>query len=223
MDGTDFMKLATTAAGEAGRYGVYTVKNWLTEGTIGLEAIKRGFDEAGGLTVNLGGLLGLASEKLEGLNLFEVNVTSGGVTGRIGTGGIDAGTIAAGLLDGIRIGVTEFEQIMANKTVSSDGAKEIMVNNAGSMSPWELEEYKAMISEKVDEASKNLKTEQAIRKTRIGAGEPESGETEADGGKKALCLLPSTTLLVYRCWYTAFGTSSIDLDQLSRFLTASVV
>jgi hypothetical protein len=45
--------------------------------------------------------LGIFSDKLEGTGLLELNITSGGITSQIGTGGIDAwGTVAAGLYEG---------------------------------------------------------------------------------------------------------------------------
>jgi hypothetical protein len=122
IDGTNFMEFATTVGSEAGKYGVYIAKNWLTEGNTGLDALKGGFDDAGGLTLNLAGL-GIFSDKLKGMGLVELNITSDGVTSRFGTGGIDAwGTIAAGMYDGIKLGVKEIGRIVTRENVEKGAA-----------------------------------------------------------------------------------------------------
>jgi murein DD-endopeptidase MepM/ murein hydrolase activator NlpD len=101
------IKLGTAAAGKAVEYGTHAAYSLAQGGTL-MDA----YDNMGGITLNIANLgsiidmvgsgiarnnttaqstLGIIAEKLGGTGLFEVTIGSEGVTGRIGSGGIDVG------------------------------------------------------------------------------------------------------------------------------------
>jgi hypothetical protein len=101
------IKLGTAAAGKAVEYGTHAAYSLAQGGTL-MDA----YDNMGGITLNIANLgsiidmvgsgiarnnttaqsvLGSIAEKLGGTGLLEINIGSEGVTGRIGSGGIDVG------------------------------------------------------------------------------------------------------------------------------------
>jgi hypothetical protein len=113
--------LGAAAGGELVRYGVHV--GYSLGSGHGLSSFGNAFDDMGGVTVNLlstgtiAQMLGMDATRANKMSvgLFELNIGSGGLSSRFGTGGID---ISAAMLDisrGIGRGVSEISARMAER------------------------------------------------------------------------------------------------------------
>jgi hypothetical protein len=102
------ISLGTSAAGELTKYGVHALGNLAQGG--GWDSFSRAYDDMGGLTLNLlnvssiAKIFGVDDYKADKMRtgLFELHITSGGVSSRFGTGGIDVG---GALFDLVKSGI----------------------------------------------------------------------------------------------------------------------
>ena len=114
--------LGAGLAGEVTRFGVHTAFN-LGAGH-GWDSFGRGFDDMGGLTLNLmnagvlAGMFGADAQIANNLNvgLFELNISRHGLSSRFGTGGID---VSRALYDIGRWGVSEISRRMAERNTET--------------------------------------------------------------------------------------------------------